>query len=39
LKALEMGQVGDVIVVNAGSDLNASVCGCLIGGLVMKQGI
>ena len=34
-----MGQVGDVIVVNAGSDLNASVCDCLIGGLVMNQGI
>ena len=34
-----MGQVGDVIVVNARSDLNASVCDCLIGGLVMNQGI
>jgi 4-hydroxy-4-methyl-2-oxoglutarate aldolase len=34
-----MGQVGDIIVVDAGGDSNASVCGCLIGGLVMNWGI
>jgi 4-hydroxy-4-methyl-2-oxoglutarate aldolase len=34
-----MGQVGDIIVVDAGGDSNTSVCGCLIGGLVMNRGI
>lgn len=33
LKALEIGQTGDVIVVDAGGDLNTSVCGALMGGL------
>jgi len=33
LKALEMGQPGDVIVVDAGGDPNTSVCGGLMGGL------
>ena len=32
LKALEMGQPGDIIVVDAGGDLNTSVCGGLMGG-------
>ena len=31
LKALEMGQPGDVIVVDAGGDPNTSVCGGLMG--------
>ena len=39
LKALEMGQQGDVIVVDAGGDLNTSVCGGLMGGLAMNRGI
>ncbi len=39
LKALEMGQPGDVIVVDAGGDLNTSVCGGLMGGLAQNRGI
>ncbi|MFT4727984.1 MAG: 4-hydroxy-4-methyl-2-oxoglutarate aldolase [Granulosicoccus sp.] len=39
LKALEMGQTGDVIVVDAGGDLNTSVCGGLMGGLAQNRGI
>lgn len=39
LKALEMGQEGDVIVVDAGGDLNTSVCGGLMGGLAINRGI
>lgn len=39
LKALEMGQAGDIIVVDAGGDLNTSVCGGLMGGLAMNRGI
>jgi 4-hydroxy-4-methyl-2-oxoglutarate aldolase len=39
LKALEMGKQGDVIVVDAGGDLNTSVCGGLMGGLAQNRGI
>ena len=39
LKALEMGQSGDVIVVDAGGDPNTSVCGGLMGGLAQNRGI
>ena len=39
LKALEMGQSGDVIVVDAGGDVNTSVCGGLMGGLAINRGI
>jgi len=39
LKALEMGQPGDVIVVNAGGDTETSVCGGLMGGLAKNRGI
>ncbi|MGN6468436.1 MAG: RraA family protein [Rhizobiaceae bacterium] len=39
LKALEAGQPGDVIVVDAGGDLNTSVCGGLMGGLAKNRGI
>jgi 4-hydroxy-4-methyl-2-oxoglutarate aldolase len=39
LKALEMGQPGDVIVVDAGGDLDTSVCGGLMGGLARNRGI
>ena len=39
LKALEMGQAGDVIVVDAGGDRNTSVCGGLMGGLAKNRGI
>lgn len=39
LKALEMGQAGDIIVVDGGGDLNTSVCGGLMGGLAMNRGI
>lgn len=39
LKALEMGQPGDIIVVDAGGDLNTSVCGGLMGGLAQNRGI
>lgn len=39
LKALEMAQPGDVIVVDAGGDLNTSVCGGLMGGLAQNRGI
>ncbi len=39
LKALEMVQAGDVIVVDAGGDLNTSVCGGLMGGLAINNGI
>ena len=39
LKALEMGQVGDIIVVDAGGDTETSVCGGLMGGLAKNRGI
>ena len=39
LKALEVGQPGDVIVVDAGGDINTSVCGGLMGGLAKNRGI
>lgn len=39
LRALEMGQSGDVIVVDAGGDPNTSVCGGLMGGLAKNRGI
>ena len=39
LKALEMGQEGDVIVVDAGGDTETSVCGGLMGGLAKNRGI
>ena len=39
LKALEMGQRGDVIVVDAGGDTETSVCGGLMGGLAKNRGI
>ncbi|AYD04270.1 RraA family protein [Neorhizobium sp. NCHU2750] len=39
LKALEIGQPGDVIVVDAGGDPNTSVCGGLMGGLAQNRGI
>ena len=39
LKALEMGQAGDIIVVDAGGDPNTSVCGGLMGGLAKNRGI
>ena len=39
LLALEMGQPGDVIVVDAGGDLQTSVCGGLMGGLAKNRGI
>ena len=37
LKALEMGQSGDVIVVDAGGDPNTSVCGGLMAGLAQNR--
>jgi 4-hydroxy-4-methyl-2-oxoglutarate aldolase len=39
LKALEMGQAGDVIVVDAGGETETSVCGGLMGGLAKNRGI
>jgi regulator of RNase E activity RraA len=39
LKALEMGQAGDIIVVDAGGDMETSVCGGLMGGLAKNRGI
>lgn len=39
LKALEMSQDGDVIVVDAGGDTETSVCGGLMGGLARNRGI
>lgn len=39
LRALEMGRPGDVIVVDAGGDLQTSVCGGLMGGLAKNRGI
>lgn len=39
LKALEMGQPGDVIVVDAGGERNTAVCGGLMGGLALNRGI
>lgn len=39
LKALEMGQAGDMIVVDAGGDTETSVCGGLMGGLAKNRGI
>lgn len=39
LKALEMGQPGDIIVVDAGGDPETSVCGGLMGGLAKNRGI
>ena len=39
LKALEMGKPGDIIVVDAGGDVETSVCGGLMGGLAKNRGI
>lgn len=39
LKALEMGQPGDIVVVDAGGDTETSVCGGLMGGLAKNRGI
>lgn len=39
LRALEVGQPGDLIVVDAGGDRQTSVCGGLMGGLAKNQGI
>jgi 4-hydroxy-4-methyl-2-oxoglutarate aldolase len=39
LKALEMGQPGDMIVVDAGGESETSVCGGLMGGLAKNRGI
>ncbi len=39
LRALEMAQAGDVIVVDAGGDTEVSVCGGLMGGLAKNRGI
>jgi len=39
LKALEMGQPGDMIVVDACGDTETSVCGGLMGGLAQNRGI
>ncbi|MBU3079054.1 RraA family protein [Sphingomonas quercus] len=39
LKALEMGQPGDVIVVDACGEVETSVCGGLMGGLAKNRGI
>lgn len=39
LKALEMGQPGDIILVDAGGDRQTSVCGGLMGGLARNRGI
>jgi 4-hydroxy-4-methyl-2-oxoglutarate aldolase len=39
LKALEMGQPGDIIVVDAAGDTETSVCGGLMGGLAKNRGI
>ena len=39
LRALEMGQHGDVICVDAGGDTEVSVCGGLMGGLAKNRGI
>jgi 4-hydroxy-4-methyl-2-oxoglutarate aldolase len=39
LKALEMGRPGDIIVVDAGGDMETSVCGGLMGGLAKNRGI
>jgi 4-hydroxy-4-methyl-2-oxoglutarate aldolase len=39
LKALEMGEPGDIIVVDAGGDTEVSVCGGLMGGLAKNRGI
>ena len=39
LKALEMAQRGDIIVVDAGGDTETSICGGLMGGLALNRGI
>lgn len=39
LKALDMGQSGDIIVVDAGGDTETSVCGGLMGRLALNKGI
>lgn len=39
LKAVEIGQEGDIIVVDAGGDTEVSVCGGLMGGLAKNRGI
>lgn len=39
LRALEMGQPGDMIVVDAKGDTETSVCGGLMGGLAQNRGI
>mgnify|MGYP001430187574 FL=1 len=39
LRALEISQPNDIIVVDAGGDLQTSVCGGLMGGLAQNRGI
>src|ERR687883_176409 len=39
LKAIEIGQPGDVIVVDAGGETETSICGGLMGGLAKNRGI
>ena len=39
LRALEIAQPNDIIVVEAGGDLQTSVCGGLMGGLAQNRGI
>lgn len=39
LRAVDMGQHGDIIVVDAGGDTETSVCGGLMGGLAKNRGI
>ena len=39
LRALEIAQPNDIIVVDAGGDLQTSVCGGLMGGLAQNRGI
>lgn len=39
LKALEVAQAGDLIIVDAGGDTETSVCGGLMGGLAKNRGI
>ena len=39
LRALEIAQHNDIIVVDAGGDLQTSVCGGLMGGLAQNRGI
>ncbi|MGV3650738.1 MAG: RraA family protein, partial [Devosia sp.] len=39
LRAIDMGQAGDIIVVDAGGDTEVSVCGGLMGALALNKGI